>query len=224
LQDIAYRLNVSLATVSHLFHATLDVMTVRLDWLIKWPEREQLWKTMPNCFRACYGTKVVAIVDCYEIKIETPSHLVAKSATWSQYKHANTAKVFISMCPQGVTSFVSCAWGGRVSDKHLTVNSGFLDKLLPGYIVLADRGFDIEEDVARMQATLQILAFTRGCTQLSPQDLERTRQLANIRIHIERVIGATRQRYSILMSCIPIDYVEPRVDGERAKSLLFVQH
>ena len=119
LQDIAYRLNISLPTVSRLFHATLDVMMVRLEWLIKWPEREQLWKTMPECFRACYGTKVVAIVDCYEIKIETPSHLVAKSATWSQYKHANTAKVFISMCPQGVTSFVSCAWGGRVSDKHL---------------------------------------------------------------------------------------------------------
>ncbi|XP_065896091.1 uncharacterized protein [Dysidea avara] len=216
LQDLAYRLNVSLATVSRSFHATLEVMMVHLQWLIKWPEKEQLWKTMPNCFRACYGTKVVAIVDCYEIKIETPSHLVAKSATWSQYKHANTAKVFISMCPQGVTTFVSCAWGGRVSDKHLTINCGFLSKLLPGDIVLADRGFDIDEDVARMQATLQIPAFTRGCVQLSPQDLEKTRQLANVCIHIERVIGAMRQRYSILMSCIPIDFVKPKANGEKA--------
>ena len=64
MQDIAYRLDVSLATVSRLFHATLDVMMIRLGWLIKWPAREELWKTMPNCFRACYGTKVVAIVDC----------------------------------------------------------------------------------------------------------------------------------------------------------------
>ena len=70
----------------------------------------------------CYGTKVVAIIDCFVIKIETPSNLVAKSATWSQYKHSNTAKVFIAMCAQGVTS---SAWGGRVSDKHLMVNSGF---------------------------------------------------------------------------------------------------
>jgi len=62
---------------------------------------------------------MVAIVDCYEIKIETPSYLVAnQQPEWSQYKHANTAKVFISMCPQGVTSFVLCVWGGRVSDKH----------------------------------------------------------------------------------------------------------
>ena len=78
-------------------------------------------------------------------KIEAPFHLVAISATWSHYKHASTAKVFISMCLQGVTSFVSCAWGRRVSDKHLTVNSGFFTQLLPRDIALADRGFDIKE-------------------------------------------------------------------------------
>ena len=164
----------SLATVSHLFHETLDIMLTRLEWLIKWPAREELWKTNPNCFRACYGTKVVAIVDCYEIKIEIPSHLVAKPATWSQYKHAITANVFIAMCPQGVTTFVSCVWCGRVSDKHLTVNSGFLMKLLPGDVVLADRGFDTEEDVARTQASLKIPAFTHGCMQLSSQKVEKT--------------------------------------------------
>ena len=47
------------------------------------------------------------------------------------------------MCPQGVTSFISPAWGGRVSDKLLIVNSGFLSKLLPGDCVLVDRGFDV---------------------------------------------------------------------------------
>jgi len=141
-------------------------MLVCLQRLINWPEREQLWL---NCFHACYGTKVVAIVDCYEMEIKTPSHLVSKSATWSQYKHANTVKVFISMWPQGVTTFLSYAQRERVSDKHLNVNSGFQSKSLLGDIVLTDCGFDIEEDVARMQATLHIPAFT-GCMQLSPED------------------------------------------------------
>ena len=68
----------------------------------------------------------------------------------------NTAKVFIAMCPQGVTTFISPAWGGRVSDKLLTVHFGYLNKLLPGDCVLADQGFDIAEDVARMQTTLHI--------------------------------------------------------------------
>ena len=172
---MAFRLNVAVATVSRLFHETLDIMLTRLvEWLIKWCGREELWKTTPNCFRASYGTKVVAIVDCYEIKIETPSHLVAKSATWSQYKHVSTAKVFIAMRPQAVTTFVSSAWERRVSNKHLTVNSGFLTKLLHGDVVLANKGFDIEEDVARMQASLQISAFTHGRVQLSPQQVEKT--------------------------------------------------
>ena len=87
---------------------------------------------------------------------------------------------------------ISPTWGGRVSNKPLTVNSGFLSKLLPKDIVLADRGFDIAEDVARMQATLQIPAFTNGCLQLLQKDIEDTCRLSNVRIHVERVIGATR--------------------------------
>ena len=90
------------------------------------------------------------------------------------------------MCPQGVTNFVSCAWGGKVSDKHLIVNSGLLTKLFPGDVAQADRGLDIEEDVARMQALMKIPPFAHGCMQLSLQDVEKTRHLT---IHIEQVIG-----------------------------------
>jgi len=63
--------------------------------------------------------QVVAIVDCYEIKIEKPSHLVAKEATtWSQDKYSNTVKEFVAIGPQ-VTLFIFLAWGGRVSDTLL---------------------------------------------------------------------------------------------------------
>ena len=147
-QDLAYRLGVPISTLSRHFQEMLDIMATRLGFLIFWPNREELQKTMPLCFRPIYGLKVVAIIDCYEIKIERPSNLAARGSTWSQYKHSNTVKVLIAIAPQGVTIFVSASWGGRVSDKQLTRECGIIQKLLPGDIVLADRGFDIAEDIA----------------------------------------------------------------------------
>ncbi len=67
--------------------------------------------------------------------------------TWSKCKHHNTIKFLIGITPQGVISFISKAWGGRVSDKFLTENSGLLKNLLRGDIVLADRGFDIADSI-----------------------------------------------------------------------------
>ena len=54
---------------------------------------------------------------------------------------------------------------------------------------MADRGFTIQESVALYQAQLAIPAFTRGKNQLDQLDVERTRGIANVRIHVEHVIG-----------------------------------
>ena len=82
-----------------------------------------------------------------------------------------------------------------MSDKYLTENCGFIDKLLPGDVVLADRVFDIAEAVGMVQARLHLPAFTRGKDQLSALEVEETREIANVRIHVERVIGALKQKF-----------------------------
>ena len=97
------------------------------------------------------------------------------------------------MAPKGVTTFVSASWGGRVSDKQLTSDSGSIQKLLSRDIVLADRGFNIAEDPVMVQAILQILDFTKGVSQYTPIDIEQTRKLVNLRIHVEHIIGTTMQ-------------------------------
>ncbi len=81
------------------------------------------------------------------------------------YKHHSTVKVLIGITPHGTVSFVSEAWGGMVSDKFLTESSGILDCLMPGDIVLADRGFDISDSIGMMQAKLHLPAYTKGKSQ-----------------------------------------------------------
>lgn len=63
---------------------------------------------------------------------------------------------------------------------------------------MADRGFTIQESLKFHQAELAIPALTRGKDQLDPVDFEETHGIANVRIHVERVIGLLRRKYTIL--------------------------
>ena len=74
--------------------------------------------------------------------------------------------------------FLSKFWGERVSDKHLTTECGFLRKLLPGDMILSDRGFDIADELALCDASHSIHSFTKGEDQLSQAEVESSRQLS----------------------------------------------
>ncbi len=208
LHFLGYLFNVSAPTVSRLFNHVIIIMNSTLTpALVFWPDREQLRQSLPMSFRSVFKN-CACIIDCFEIFIERPSDLRARAQTYSQYKHHNTMKYLIGITPQGVISFISKGWGGRTSDKHVTENSGFLQNLLPGDVILADRGFLIGDSVSLYNAKLQIPAFTRGRTQLDPVEIEATRGLAAIRIHVERVIGHVRQKYCMLNGTIPISLCE----------------
>ena len=88
------------------------------------------------------------INDGFDVFIDRPSCVLARAQTWSSYKHHNTAKFLIGITPQGTVSFISKGWGGRTSDNFITEHCGLLNKvLLPEYLFLAFRGFDIEDSV-----------------------------------------------------------------------------
>ena len=78
----------------------------------------------------------------------------------SNYKKHNTVKVFIAVSPTGSICFISKGWGGRVSDKVITSKCGFMQKLCRGDAVMADRGFNIGDELAVMGAKLIIPAFS----------------------------------------------------------------
>ena len=196
-QDLSYRFGVAESTVSR----RLTLLDSELQPLILWPDRQSLRKTMPDCFSASFGDKVAVIMDCFECFIERPSSLLARASTWSQYKHHNTVKFLIGIAPQGVITYISDAWGGRVSDKYLTEHCGILKKILPGDIVLADRGFDISDSIGAMQAKLHIPAFTKGKDQLSALEVEETRSIANVRKHVELDVSGNTSGDSAYTLC-----------------------
>lgn len=59
-----------------------------------------------------------------------------------------------------------------MSNKFITEHCGLLVKLVPGNLVLAERGFDIADSCGLYGARLKIPAFTKGRPQLSLLDIE----------------------------------------------------
>ena len=149
----------------------------------------------------------MCIIDCTEVFIERPTILNASAQIFSNYKSRNTIKYLVGITPSVAVSFLSASWDGRASDKGITLKSGFLEKVTFGDWVLADRVFLIEEELATRGAVLRIPAFTRGKAQMSVKDVDMSRQIAHVRIHVERVIGQLK-KFLMLNSVIPICQVE----------------
>lgn len=205
-RDLAYRFNVSFSVVSKIYRQLLPKLSTIMLNFYSWPEKIALRGTLPKCFKKYYA-HCVCIIDCTEIFIERPLNLNARAQTWSNYKNHNTIKYLVSCSPTGSITFLSDGWGGRVSDKEITIKSGFLDLIEHGDQVLADRGFTVEEEVASVGGILEIPSFTRGKKQLSSKEVGHSRQIANVRIHIERVIGRMR-KFNILNTIIPLSQVD----------------
>ena len=172
--------------------------------------KEEIVRTMPKVIKQTYR-QCRTIIDCCEIFIGRPNHLTARAITWSNYKHHNTVKVLVAISPTGAVSFISKAYGERTSDKVITQRSGFLDLIEHGDLILADRGFLITEELAAKGAQLAIPAFTKGKLQLSAKEVEQTRKLARIRIHVERAIERMKN-FRVISTTMNINLV-PHVDS-----------
>ena len=115
----------SKTTLQRMFWKWVNILYVKLAFLIKWPYHDASAKTLPHAFRQ-YFPRLTGIIACKEIFIERPRSLKARAEVYSNYKRHSTAKVLIACTPQGAVCFVSKVWGGRVSVVELLKRSGYI--------------------------------------------------------------------------------------------------
>ena len=183
-QDLAQRFCVSVSTVSRVLITWYNVLATHLKNLIVWSTREVIQAKMPESFKKFLNTRV--IIDCTEFFVEMPSSLVNQSITYSSYKSHNTFKLLVGISPTGVVTFLSKLWGGNASDKQIVKESGLLNLLEPGDSVMADKGFTIQDLLDPLDVSLNMPPKRDSNRQLSRQEVEETRRIAAVRIHVER--------------------------------------
>ena len=73
---------------------------------------------------------IFVIIDCTEFKIQKPSSLNPQSQCYSDYKSCTTLKGLVGVDPRGSIIFSSMLFTGSISDKDITISSGFIILLL----------------------------------------------------------------------------------------------
>ena len=195
LHFLALLFGVTPTQCSQIINTWLRFLSVTLKPLIVWPSRVSISKNMPKQFyKHCKMLR--CIIDCTEIFIQRPRSLQLQAETWSYYKKHNTLKLLVGITPNGQISFLSRTYGGRASDVHITRESGFLDLVEPNDIIVADRGFPIQEDLILKYASLQIPPAAQGNRQMTGQKVKKTKKVANLRIHVERAIQRLKGPYA----------------------------
>ena len=101
--------SVKLAFQGTYIHKWVDILYTRMSFLVHWPKRLEIMKTMLNDFQKHFR-KCVIIVDCFEVFIECPCSLLAGAQTYSNYKKHSTVKFLIGINPQRSVAFISKGW------------------------------------------------------------------------------------------------------------------
>lgn len=201
-EDLAQRFCVSQSTVSRIIITWSNYLYCILGCLPIWPTRDIVKKFLPECFQSTFPNTRV-ILDCTEVRVQTPSAKVLNSQTYSNYKSHTTFKGLIGITPNGAVCFVSKLFTGNISDKDITKRSGILDLLENGDEVMTDKGFLIQDFLDPIGAKLVIPPFLGSKGKFSKDEVSKTQTIARLRIHVERAIRRCKE-YHIFDQVIPL--------------------
>ncbi|KAL7396160.1 hypothetical protein ABVT39_001263 [Epinephelus coioides] len=131
----------AVTTMVHVLHKLLfsEMMSIV-------PSQQKNQRSMPASFQSLAFNRRM-IVDCTDIKIAAPSQMDQAKLTYSSYRGMHSFRVLISVAPNGVINFCSPFFPGSVSDNAIMQQSGILEHLVAGDLILADKGFLISDIV-----------------------------------------------------------------------------
>ena len=187
-RDLAFRFNISQSTVSDILITWINYLYVTLGSLPVWASREVIKQNLPETFKGSFEN-IRCIIDCTEIKCEKPQDLEKQSELYSEYKSHNTYKGLVGISPNVWVTFVSQLYGGNISDREIVEKSHFVDLLEAPDLIMADRGFEIQDILATKGVRLFIPPKRQSSAdQFTKEQCFETMRIANVRIHIERAI------------------------------------
>lgn len=163
-------------TFVHVLHSLLfkDITTI--------PSREKNKMCSPSSFSQYSSCRI--IIDCTDMEIAAPKLMSQQCATYSSYRGMNSFKVIIGVAPNAVITYVSNLYPGSISDKQIVKESGLLNHLCTGDLILADKGFLIQDIVPR-GVSVNIPPFLSN-GKFTESEARATKAIARCRIHVER--------------------------------------
>ncbi|KAG0439461.1 hypothetical protein HPB47_016638 [Ixodes persulcatus] len=204
--SLAALFSIHRTTASRHFRAVLAVLSVATEKWIFRPPSSVILSMLPECFKAHYPDCKM-IIDCTEVRTEEPGTVAQQRALYSAYKSGYTLKFLVAVTPNGMICFRSKAYGGRCSDLHVTMDSGFLELVEGGDVILADKGFPgIKAVLEGSNAVLVMPPFFSGNEQFSREEVQDTYNIAQVRVHVERMIQRIKVN-NILNIRVPISLI-----------------
>lgn len=193
--------SVSERHIANIICNILDILGNALKFAIVFPQSEEIRRNIPLCFKDY--SDVALILDCTEIEIQKPQSLCCQLLTYSLYKGRFTLKFLTACTPGGLLSYVSPAYGGRVSDKAIFEQSGIIQLLKNTEKLMVDKGFLIDDVCLQHGIKIVRPPFLRQKSQFSQAEALNNCNIASARVHIERLNQRLTSFKSSEVKCLP---------------------
>ncbi|XP_077440188.1 uncharacterized protein LOC144062563 isoform X1 [Vanacampus margaritifer] len=179
-QDLADRYGVHRATVCRVIISWSNFLYTILGSVRIWIPQDQIQKHMPAAFENYSDTTV--ILNCSELRCQTPSLPILPSEVISHYVSHATLKGLFGIAPHGAVTFVSELYAGSISDKQIVRVSGLISLLKPEMAVMVTKDFIIDDDIVPCKI------YRPAC---------------DLRVHVERNIRRVKE-HKFFESEIPV--------------------